>query len=73
MNTTALRSLQQLAEALPQETLSLTYKDKSGQHTVPVNYSPLTGTVTVGKIACSKSELPAYLELFYKAELIELK
>ena len=73
MNANTLRGFEILAQQMTKEKLNLTWSDATGTHTAQVDHSPLTGTVSIGKIACSKQELPRWLSAFYKATFISLE
>lgn len=64
---------EELAKAMPKEEITLVIKDANGVKEHKAEYSPLTGSVRIAGIVCSKRELGLWLKRFYNAELIEIK
>lgn len=73
MNQQTLKGFQMLADAMPKSKAKVTYSENGKIKSVECDYSPLTGTISLGKIACSKSELPKMVKLIYpNAEIISI-
>ena len=71
MNATQLKGFEMMAEMLPKKQITIKVKDAKGVvKEYKADFSPLTGTVSIGGIACSLKELGKNLKMLYNVTLI---
>ena len=71
MNATQLKGFEMMADMLPKKQITIKVKDSNGTvKEYKADFSPLTGTVTIGRITCSMKKLGQHLEMFYNVTLV---